>query len=72
MVINLLRYMKRYYKQTGSVASHWTTEQDCFLIENNSLSIDELKEHLPFSEEEIRVRRSVLGLVRRDQQMRPY
>ncbi len=72
MVINLLRHMKRYYKQTESVASHWTTEQDCFLIENNSLSIDELKEHLPFSEEEIRVRRSVLGLVRRDQQMRPY
>lgn len=64
--------MKHYYKQTESAASHWTTEQDCFLIENNSLSIDELKEHLPFSEEEIRVRRSVLGLVRRDQQMRPY
>ena len=47
-------------------------QQSRFLIENNSLSIDELKEHLPFSEEEIRVRRSVLGLVRRDQQMRPY
>ncbi|SSQ39927.1 Uncharacterised protein [Acinetobacter baumannii] len=53
-------------------SSQWTTEQDCFLIENNSLSIDELKQHLPFSEEEIRVRRSVLGLVRRDQQMRLY
>lgn len=64
--------MKRYYKQTEPVTSHWTTEQDCFLIENNSLSIDELKEYLPFSEEEIRVRRSVLGLVRRDQQMRQY
>ncbi|WP_347016188.1 hypothetical protein [Acinetobacter seifertii] len=64
--------MKRYYKRIESAASHWTTEQDCFLIENNSLSIDELKEHLPFSEEEIRGRRSVLGLVRRDQQMRPY
>ncbi|MEB3794516.1 MULTISPECIES: hypothetical protein [Acinetobacter] len=64
--------MKRYYKQNEAAALHSTTEQDCFLIENNSLSIDELKEHLPFSEEEIRVRRSVLGLVRRDQQMRPY
>ncbi|EXB81559.1 hypothetical protein ACT41M_07445 [Acinetobacter baumannii] len=64
--------MKRYWKQTESIASRWTTEQDCFLIENNSLSIDELKEHLPFSEDEIRVRRLVLGLVRRDQQMRPY
>lgn len=40
--------MKRYWKQTDSIASRWTTEQDCFLIENNSLSIDELKEHLPF------------------------
>ncbi|MDO7228501.1 MULTISPECIES: hypothetical protein [Acinetobacter] len=64
--------MKRYFKQTESVVPQWTTEQDCFLIENNSLSIDELKQHLPFSEEEIRVRRSVLGLVRRDQQMRSY
>ncbi|CAA0260375.1 hypothetical protein ABKPCSM17A_03032 [Acinetobacter baumannii] len=71
-MINLLGHMKRYWKQTESIASRWTTEQDCFLIENNSLSIDELKEHLPFSEDEIRVRRSVLGLVRRDQQMRPY
>ncbi|MEQ1066959.1 hypothetical protein ABLB96_13880 [Acinetobacter sp. XH1741] len=64
--------MKRYYKQTEPMVSHWTTEQDCFLIENNSLSIGELTQYLPFSEEEIRVRRSVLGLVRRDQQMRPY
>ncbi len=30
--------MKRYWKQTESIASRWTTEQDCFLIENNSLS----------------------------------
>ena len=46
--------MKRYLKQTESTTSNWTTEQDCFLIENNSLSIYELIEHLPFSEEEIR------------------
>lgn len=51
------------------IGSTWTTEQDCFLIENSSLSIEELKVHLPFSEEEIRVRKSVLGLVRRHRQM---
>ncbi|WPP57270.1 hypothetical protein SOI69_08425 [Acinetobacter pittii] len=64
--------MKRYLKQTESATSNWTTEQDCFLIENNSLSIYELIEHLHFSEEEIRVRRAVLGLVRRDKQMKTY
>lgn len=64
--------MKRYLKQTESATTNWTTEQDCFLIENNSLSIYELIEHLPFSEEEIRVHRAVLGLVRRDKQMKIY
>lgn len=64
--------MKRYLKQTESATTNWTTEQDCFLIENNSLSIYELTEHLPFSEEEIRVRRYVLGLMRRDKQMKTY
>ncbi|WP_335977788.1 hypothetical protein [Acinetobacter calcoaceticus] len=64
--------MKRYLKQIQSTTSNWTTEQDCFLIENNYLPIHELIEHLPFSEEEIRVRRSVLGLVRRDKQMKAY
>ncbi|MDQ9947813.1 MULTISPECIES: hypothetical protein [Acinetobacter] len=64
--------MKRYLKQAESATTNWTTEQDCFLIENNSLSIYELIEHLPFSEEEIRVRRAFLGLVRRDRQMKVY
>ncbi|NUF16774.1 hypothetical protein [Acinetobacter lactucae] len=64
--------MKHYLKQTQTTTSNWTTEQDCFLIENNSLSVYELIKHLPFSEEEIRVRRSVLGLVRRDKQMKRY
>ncbi|WP_045435684.1 hypothetical protein [Acinetobacter calcoaceticus] len=64
--------MKRYLKQIESTTSNWTTEQDCFLIENNSLPIQELTEHLPFSEEEIRVRRSVLGLMRRDKKMKTY
>lgn len=69
---NLQGNMKRYLKPTQSTTSTWTTEQDCFLIENNFLSIQELIEQLPFSEEEIRVRRAVLGLVRRDKQMKTY
>lgn len=69
---NLLGNMKRYLKTIESTTSTWTTEQDCFLIENNFLSIQELIEQLPFSEEEIRVRRAVLGLVRRDKQMKTY
>jgi len=69
---NLLGNMKRYLKPIQSTTSTWTTEQDCFLIENNFLSIQELIEQLPFSEEEIRVRRAVLGLVRRDKQMKTY
>lgn len=69
---DLLGNMKRYLKQVPTATSHWTTEQDCFLIENNSLSIYELTVHLPFSEDEIRVRRAVLGLVRRDKQMKTY
>jgi len=64
--------MKRYLKQTESATANWTTEQDCFLIEKNYLSIYELIEHVPCSEEEIRVRRAVLGLVRRDKQMKTY
>lgn len=68
----LLGNMKRYLKHTELTTSTWTTEQDCFLIENNFLSIQELIEQLPFSEEEIRVRRAVLGLVRRDKQMKTY
>ncbi|WP_081401833.1 hypothetical protein [Acinetobacter dispersus] len=61
--------MKRSHIKPELIASTWTTEQDCFLIENSSLSIEELIEHLPFSEEEIRVRKSVLGLIRRQRQM---
>ncbi|WP_343619686.1 hypothetical protein [Acinetobacter proteolyticus] len=51
------------------ILTSWTTEQDCFLIENSFLSIEELRVHLPYTEDEIRVRKSVLGLVRRQRQM---
>lgn len=62
--------MKRTRLKTEFPSSNWTIEQDCFLIENSSLRIAELILHLPFTEEEINVRKSVLGLYRRDKQMR--
>ncbi|MCH7389046.1 hypothetical protein MMP66_00370 [Acinetobacter dispersus] len=61
--------MKRSRLKSQLIFPAWTTEQDCFLIENSSLSIEELIEHLPFSDEEIKVRKSVLGFVRRQRQM---
>lgn len=61
--------MKRSRQTLELTLSSWTTEQDCFLIENSSLSIEQLMLHLPFSEDEIWVRKSVLGLVRRQRQM---
>ncbi|WHP06203.1 MULTISPECIES: hypothetical protein [Acinetobacter] len=62
--------MKRTRLKPEFPISNWTTDQDCFLIENSSLTIAELILHLPFSEEEINVRKSVLGLYRRERQMR--
>nr|WP_252725630.1 hypothetical protein [Acinetobacter defluvii] len=47
----------------------WTTDQDCYLIEHNHLSLQELCQYLPYSEEEIQMRRKVLGLTQRDRQM---
>ncbi|ENX41161.1 hypothetical protein [Acinetobacter sp. NIPH 2100] len=61
--------MKRTQLKPEFIASIWTTEQDCLLIENSLLSIEELTQLLPFSEEEIQVRKAILGLVRRQRQM---
>ncbi len=62
--------MKRHRKKTEFQKTNWTTEQDCFLIENSDLSIIELLNYLPFSDEEILDRKEVLGLIRRAKQMR--
>ncbi|MDR6541599.1 hypothetical protein ABIC56_002777 [Acinetobacter bereziniae] len=62
--------MKRHRKKTEFPKTNWTTEQDCFLIENSDLSIIELLNYLPFSDEEILDRKEVLGLIRRAKQMR--
>ncbi|WP_312970870.1 acyl-CoA thioesterase [Acinetobacter gerneri] len=62
--------MKRPRKKTEYAASNWTTEQDCYLIEHSSMSIEDLIVELPYSEDEIMARKEVLGLVRRARQMR--
>ena len=64
--------MKRHRKKSAHITSNWTTEQDCFLIENSSMLIDEIKEHLPFTEDEIINRKEVLGLTRRQKQLRKF
>lgn len=61
--------MKKSRLKPEFPASNWTTEQDCFLIENSALPIEVLILNLPFSEEQIRARKTVLGLVRRQRQM---
>jgi hypothetical protein len=61
--------MKRSRLKPEFLAPDWSTEQDCFLIENSALPIELLILNLPFSEEEIRARKTVLGLVRRQRQM---
>lgn len=62
--------MKRPRKKIEYPDSKWTVEQDSFLIENSSLSNDDLIKNLPYSDEEIRERKELLGLIRRQRQMR--
>lgn len=50
--------------------TNWTTEQDIYLIENSSLELSELCSCLPFSEDQIIERKEILGLIRRERQMR--
>ena len=64
--------MKRYHKKSEHINSNWTTEQDIFLIENSSMSIEGLINQLPFTEDEILNRKEVLGLTRRQKQLRKF
>ena len=64
--------MKRQSKKSEHITSIWTTEQDIFLIENSVMAIEELINHLPFTEDEIIKRKEVLGLTRRHRQMRKF
>ncbi|WP_227555019.1 acyl-CoA thioesterase [Acinetobacter johnsonii] len=61
--------MKRHRKKSELLASNWTTEHYSFLIENSSMLIEDLLEHLPFTEDEIINRKEVLGLTRRQMQL---
>ena len=61
--------MKRQRKISESPKSCWTTEQDCILIENSSLTNKDLKVLLLYSDDEIYERKEALGLVRRQRQM---
>ncbi|KAF1027445.1 MAG: hypothetical protein GAK29_00690 [Acinetobacter bereziniae] len=51
------------------INTNWSTDQDCYLIENSTQQMSVLLSNLPFSEDEIRQRKEVLGLVRRQKQM---
>ncbi|MDR0238012.1 acyl-CoA thioesterase [Acinetobacter sp.] len=51
------------------INTNWSTDQDCYLIENSTQVMSVLLSNLPFSEDEIRQRKEVLGLVRRQKQM---
>lgn len=62
--------MKRQRKKHEFPKSNWTTEQDCYLIENSNLPINELMRNLPFSDDEIIDRKGILGLIRRARQLR--
>lgn len=62
--------MNRRHKQKKvAMLAEWSTDQDCFLIENSSLPIELLVDSLSFTEDEILERKALLGLVRRQRQM---
>lgn len=61
---------KRRYRKPVIPVSNWTTDQDSYLIEHNSCSTEELLKILPYTEDEIIERKEILGLVRRNRQLR--
>ncbi|MEJ5034271.1 acyl-CoA thioesterase [Acinetobacter sp. MYb177] len=64
--------MKRHRKKSEHINSNWTIEQDSFLIENSSMPIEGLINQLPFTKDEIINRKEVLGLTRRQKQLRKF
>lgn len=64
--------MKKPYRRKVIPKTSWTTEQDIFLIENSSLEMRELCIRLPYTEDKILKRMEMLGLIRRDLQMRKF
>ena len=64
--------MKQSQRKLVAPTSEWTIEQDIYLIENSALNLNELCKHLPYTEDQIRQRKQILGLIRREWQMRPF
>lgn len=64
--------MKQSQRKLVAPTSEWTIEQDIYLIENSALNLNELCKHLPYTEDQIRQRKQILGLIRRERQMRPF
>ena len=64
--------MKQSQRKLVAPTSQWTIEQDIYLIENSALNLNELCKHLPYTEDQIRQRKQILGLIRRERQMRPF
>jgi hypothetical protein len=60
---------QRRKRKKVTILPEWSTDQDCFLIENSSLPIELLVDSLSFTEDEILERKILLGLVRRHRQM---
>ena len=63
---------KRPYRKPIIPPSNWTTAQDCYLIEHCNLAHEELKQVLPYSDDEIMQRKEILGLIRRSKQLRKW
>ncbi|MDH0835778.1 acyl-CoA thioesterase [Acinetobacter johnsonii] len=64
--------MKRHRKKSEYINSNWMIEQDSFLIENSSMPIEGLINQLPFTEDEIINRKELLGLNKRQKQLRKF
>lgn len=64
--------MKKFLKCKVVKSSSWTTDQDIYLIENSSQGIDELLKNLPYTEDQILNRKKVLGLIKREWQIRKF
>lgn len=64
--------MKKFLNCKVVKSSSWTTDQDIYLIENSSQGIDELLKNLPYTEDQILNRKKVLGLIKREWQIRKF
>jgi hypothetical protein len=62
--------MKKRLRKKPEVLSTWTTEQDIYLIEHNTLDLEILCQNLPYTRDEILERKAVLGLIRREWQLK--